>query len=876
MSEGSSPQVPRLRGTDEGMLNQLERSRSRGRWKRRWRWALLGEHAEPHPPMVGLYEPPAADTDPIGVCCSGGGIRSASFNLGALQALQEHGVLQRSKYLTAVSGGSYIAAAFSMVAKTWPPGTKPDKRDDSDPDLVTDAAPPFKPGSPEEQYLRTHLSYLAPNASAKVYLGLRMLAGLCVNVIVVGMPALIVGLLVGWLGRTHYGHLQLGAPGCSADACHYRAVIPASISLIVLGLVALALFLAVVGVLWRPRRDRVRAFLETWQVRCLVIGAVAAVILILVPWLAAQALNISGVSVDKAALGSTLTAVGSLAALFGAALGHVRGVLRDEKKAIAGAKKKLGKYGKKVREILVALAVTLAGPLLLISIGVLGVLLAIQTSPAGARDTYDTLAGHVTPAYVAWLGGSLALLVVTYVLLDLTTVSLHPFYRRRLATAFALKRVRVNGRPEARQRDFDNLVPLSKSGIEPDKHWPMLVVCAAANVSDPGATPPGRPVGSFTFSPSAIGGPLTGAARTKWYETDLGRNRRRDLTLPAAVAMSGAAISPSMGKLTYRPLTFLLALANIRLGVWVPNPTYINDARAKGAIGKSRDSSLSPARSLPWHKQAAQRVSLRHRPRPVYLWKEILGRNRLEDKFLYVSDGGHYENLGLVELLRRGCRTIYCFDAGGGSSEQALGDAVALARSELNVDIEMLPETLDLAEDPDSHRSKQVCARGTIHYPPGPDGAAVEGTLFYARSVVCADAAWELLTYQAVDSLFPHHSTLDQFFDDQKFEAYRLLGAFVAKRAMKMEPLHSVQAPEPEPPAEARPGRRKPKHRPPDDSGRAILAYVSQHDGSSVDELMNDLPLDDVYRELGPLVRSGALIRTGAGRDAVLKLGPRR
>ena len=95
----------------------------------------------------------------------------------------------------------------------------------------------------------------------------------------------------------------------------------------------------------------------------------------------------------------------------------------------------------------------------------------------------------------------------------------------------------------------------------------MLIVCAAANLH-PGATPPGRAVASFTFSPTAIGGPLTGAARTSRYE-HLPRNRKRDVTLPAAVAMSGAAISPSMGKATYRPMRFLLALANIRLGVWV-------------------------------------------------------------------------------------------------------------------------------------------------------------------------------------------------------------------------------------------------------------------------------------------------------------------
>ena len=59
------------------------------------------------------------DENAVGVCCSGGGIRSAAFNLGALQALQEQSILGNAKYLAAVSGGSYIAAGFSMVAHRW-------------------------------------------------------------------------------------------------------------------------------------------------------------------------------------------------------------------------------------------------------------------------------------------------------------------------------------------------------------------------------------------------------------------------------------------------------------------------------------------------------------------------------------------------------------------------------------------------------------------------------------------------------------------------------------------------------------------------------------------------------------------------------------
>jgi hypothetical protein len=734
-------------GRDRGILEKVAWGFRPDRGSARLRWLLTGDRPDPRPGWIGLYEPPASDRDDVGICCSGGGIRSAAFNLGALQTLQsaEHRVLQRAKYLSAVSGGSYIAAAFSMVAKTWKrPGD-----DDSDPALVNDDAPPFCPGSPEEQYLRNHLGYLAPDGTARVYLGLRLLAGLFLNVVLVGLPVLLVGLLVGWGMRSR---LRADAFG----AHHFD--VPAGVVWPVAALAAITLGLALLDVMRRTRRDICQTAIQTWELRCFTFALGGGLVLIALPWLAARALDVGDVTIHQAALRSAGAAISSVGALFLAAIGHVRGRVRDEKAAIAEVQKRLGKYARKVREALIAAVVLVVGPLLLLFIALVGVLIA-----AGTRS--------VVPLIVE----SAALLAVLYLAADLNSISLHPFYRRRLASAFALKRVSVNGRAVARQRKFDNIVALSQSGLEPGsgpiKTWPMLIVCAAANVSDPGATPPGRPVGSFTFSPTAIGGALTGAAPTAYYEEDLSRNRQRDVTLPAAVAMSGAALSPSMGKLTYRPLTFLLALANIRLGVWVPNPAHVNDRH--------------------------ERQKLRHPPRPRYLWKELIGRNRLEDKFLYVTDGGHYENLGLVELLRRGCRTIYCFDAGGGATSRALVDAIALARSELDVEIRMDADAALLAEDPATHRAASCCARGRIIYPPGPDGQAVEGTLFYVRSVLAADAPWELQRFQESDPIFPHHSTFEQFFDDQQFEAYRLLGQCAAERALGMKRLHRRPATSP-------------------------------------------------------------------------------
>ena len=719
---------------DQGMLDAVGRVKPEGGRASAWgRWLLYGYRREPLPSFRGLYEPPD-DPDRIGICCSGGGIRSAAFNLGALQELQSRRELQKARYLSAVSGGSYIASAFCMVAKTWE--DKPND-EDSDPSLFDNLnGLPFAPGTPEEQYLRNHLSYLAPDTSAKVYLGLRMVAGLLVNVLLIGLPVLICGLLIG-----------LALNGAYDDVGDGTISIPPGILVPIVAVLAAAMLVALLDVVWRPQKDLWQVATQAWQVRLFVLGAIGALVLIGVPALAALAAGQSGGSAQFDAAGgavkSAWAALSSVAALAAAAVAHVRGAVRDRQKELANVQGRLGKVAKKARELLIAAVVLLAGPLLLVAIASLGVLVSVNSEDNG----------------LALIVATVVVLGVMWALVDLTTVSLHPFYRRRLASAFALRRVKVDGQVVAQERPFDEPVVLSTTDV--GEAWPMLIVCAAANVSDPGATPPGRAVASFTFSPTAIGGPLTGAAPTTDYER-LALNRRRDVTLPAAVAMSGAAVSPSMGKLTYRPLTFLLALANIRLGVWVLNPRHISDRLLDGS-GR-----------------------VRHRPRPQYLWKELLGRNRLEDKFLYVTDGGHYENLGLVELLRRGCRTIYCFDAGGGKTGQALGDAIALARAELNVDIEMGPEAARLVEDASTGRSGVVCATGTIRYRGAEPKANAEGTLIYVRSSVSDASPWDLREYQTVDGIFPHHSTFDQFFDDQKFEAYRRLGMCAAASAFTL------------------------------------------------------------------------------------------
>src|SRR5207249_3674790 len=73
---------------------------------------------------------------------------------------------------------------------------------------------------------------------------------------------------------------------------------------------------------------------------------------------------------------------------------------------------------------------------------------------------------------------------------------------------------------------------------------------------------------------------------------------------------------------------------------------------------------------------------------------------RADDRYVYLTDGGHYENLGLVELLRRKCRLVLCFDAAGDSLETCgtFVEALMLASEELGASICI--DLSDLAPQP--------------------------------------------------------------------------------------------------------------------------------------------------------------------------------
>jgi hypothetical protein len=201
-----------------------------------------------------------------------------------------------------------------------------------------------------------------------------------------------------------------------------------------------------------------------------------------------------------------------------------------------------------------------------------------------------------------------------------------------------------------------------------------------------------------------------------------------------------------MGGNTVRLLSPTLALLNIRLGYWLRNPRDL--ARGGGFGG--------------W---------LLGR---FYLLLEMLNQLDEKSRYVYLSDGGHIENLGVYELLKRGCQTIVVIDAEADPT-MSFGSLLKLeryARIDLGVRIDLPWAAIGRKPQPGSRDpAPPHCALGQIHYPDGKSGV-----LLYVKASVNGDENDYVTDYRRRYPDFPHEGTADQFFGEEQFEAYRALG----------------------------------------------------------------------------------------------------
>jgi hypothetical protein len=211
----------------------------------------------------------------------------------------------------------------------------------------------------------------------------------------------------------------------------------------------------------------------------------------------------------------------------------------------------------------------------------------------------------------------------------------------------------------------------------------------------------------------------------------------------------------------------LMALMNLRLGFWLPNPNEGTRRR--------------------WWRRSCHKAFRANHFEPGL--KEVLGASLKETSpVCLLSDGGHFENLALYELVRRRARLIVLCD-GTADPEYAFVDlqnALARVGTDFGARIEFDPaETLrcfmpsiDAVYPRDVRLSKSAYAVAAITYA---DGSS--GHLMYLTTALCEGLRLKLLGYKGANWDFPDQSTADQFFDEEQFEAYRELGYFIANKA---------------------------------------------------------------------------------------------
>lgn len=375
----------------------------------------------------------------------------------------------------------------------------------------------------------------------------------------------------------------------------------------------------------------------------------------------------------------------------------------------------------------------------------------------------------------ALLGSLLAVFLLLGWRVDVNEFSMHRLYRNRLVRCYLAATQDAATRDDLRQpftgfhlrddiplRELGPPAPGPPAGERPEGTGiyagPYHLINTALNlVAGQELAWQERKAASFVFSPLYCGFGIpqleTGYRRTPGYGSE-----PKPLTLGTAMAISGAAASPNMGFRTSPALSFLLTVFNVRLGWWLGNPSQDRPSR-------------NFARKPLWQLSGPSFAV-------TELVGELFGLTRQDKPFVYLSDGGHFENLGLYELVRRRCRFIVACDGGADPDLEFddLGNAIRKCRVDLGIEIAIDPQQIRPGEE---GLSRWHWAVGTIRY-----SEHEQGTLLYLKASLTGDEPEDLLNYEAQHREFPHQTTGDQWFDESQFESYRRLGEHVAAGAL--------------------------------------------------------------------------------------------
>ena len=708
---------------------------------------------------------PVTSEDPgtlglVGLAISGGGIRSATFALGVVQVLARNGILGQVDLLSTVSGGGYTGSLLSSYLNGYAESQlevlseekkkaekkKAEENEKSNVNLPAPATghPPFDKSVAGEsraiRYVRNHSKYMQPAdlfSWAKT-VGMALYGIVC-NLLILGTLVL----FGAWITEIAWGD-SLRKWQESGEPLSWTSYLNGSLwcALTLTAVTSVTVFLlpGAQKVFLGRRGKSVGKLLwvECGALGLAVVTSALWLVILLLPVAAATWLMLAGWLVERESSQPALpwSAIATGIATFAGFLGARGNSLpqRRKKSPIVG--------------MLMTALLWVAGPLLLGVVYVEIVRLVI----ASDYECGPFLCAITWQCLVLGLAFVLSLFFALSCNVNLT--SLHRFYRNRLAETFLLRHA-----PKAlygvQVQDPQKLSQLR----EGNSTAPYHLLSAVVNL--PSSQNPelrGRACDYFLFSKHFCGGPITGYRKTEDCE-----RANPMLDLGTAVAISGAAAAPQMGVASVSGASFLLTMLNIRLGYWLKWPVE------------------------------GQPVSVGGGPGPFYLGREAVNLMDESLPYLNLSDGGHIENLAVMELLRRRCQFVVAIDGEQDGELQfpSLWMLQRYAKIELGTDIEIdterltwampvrptdIPEVASADAEPQPRYSRAHFTLGRIVYPEV-KGDRPEGWLVYVKLSVTGNEPDYVRDYRRQFPDFPHQSTLtDQIFDEAQFEAYRRLG----------------------------------------------------------------------------------------------------
>jgi hypothetical protein len=550
---------------------------------------------------------------------------------------------------------------------------------------------------------------------------------------------------------------------------------------------------------------------------------VVAGILALLPWMAFTWLTRGGISLNQTG------AAGLLSAMLAGGLAWGRKFkaadLRARLSSVAG---KFRRMGLALQRAILALAVAVA----LVTALVLALILAsfaVQRLVSGTIGAWDF--------WLVFLAASFALVVLGYSF-DFNHLSLHHFYRDRLAEAYLRTtgpKTAGDARLEAKRDNSEmtltdlhgSVDPVDRSALAPgapcitvrrfrlpsflialetlarkltipglvamdrlmrimirvlpmalSNAWhdrlfqlprqeqmiaaaatsaPYHLFCACLNLtSERNPALRTRKSDGFIFSKLYCGSDTTGYLNSGYY-------RDNGTTVAQALTISGAATDSAIGRDTFFAQSVAASVCNVRLGQWLENPGFRG-----GRLAQNRENLVF------W---------------PKYLLMEALGLSDARQRLVHLSDGGHTgDNLGILPLLKRRCALILAVDAEADPAYEFVALTHALRYAQVDGHARIQIDLEALTPDPQTGLAITNVAVGEISYQDEANRTVAKGVLIVLKSAVTHQMPLLIRQYRLRYPAFPQEPTLDQFFSEDQFEAYRLLGQGMADALLTMMP----------------------------------------------------------------------------------------